>query len=61
MLLDCVTLQDNSNEWFSDLVVEVVCGAHTAETCPDCPQGNGADWCNGDCVWLNGGCVDRGM
>ena len=61
MLLDCVTLQDNSNEWFSDLVVEVVCGGHTAETCSECPQGNGAYWCNGDCKWFNGECVERGM
>ena len=56
-----MTLQDNSNELFSVLVGEVFCGGHTAKTCSDCPQGNGAGWCNGDCVWLNGECVDRGM
>ena len=56
-----MTLQDNSNEWFSVLVGEVVCGGHTAETCSECPQGNGAYWCNGDCLWLNGGCVDKGL
>ena len=55
------TLQYNSNEWFLDPPGEVGCGGHKANTCPECPQGNGAYWCNGDCVWLNGECVDRGM
>jgi hypothetical protein len=32
------------------------CGGHWAGTCADCPQGNGASWCNGDCQWLNGQC-----
>ena len=30
---------------------EVVCGGHKAPTCADCPQGNGAAWCNGECRW----------
>ena len=55
-----MTLQYNSNEWFLDPPGEVGCGGHKANTCPECPQGNGAYWCNGDCVWLNGECVDRG-
>lgn len=29
----------------------VDCGGHFASTCSACPQGNGAPWCNGDCVW----------
>merc|ERR1712166_13749 len=29
----------------------VSCGGHTAPSCADCPQGNGADWCNGACTW----------
>lgn len=29
-----------------------------AASCPDCPQGNGADWCNGDCKWI-GSCVHQ--
>lgn len=29
----------------------VSCGNHRAATCADCPQGNGPDWCNGDCSW----------
>ena len=37
---------------------DVLCGGHRAATCADCPQGNGAAWCNGDCVWsaANNGC-----
>lgn len=35
----------------------VSCGGHTAATCADCPQGNGASWCNGDCQWSDGSCV----
>lgn len=31
----------------------VRCGNHIAPTCSDCPQGNGADWCNGDCTWTS--------
>merc|ERR1712179_39457 len=37
----------------SDLVS---CGGHKAPTCALCPLGNGAWWCNGDCVWINGQC-----
>ena len=29
----------------------VSCGNHMAGACEDCPQGNGQQWCNGDCVW----------
>ena len=32
------------------------CGNHLAGTCADCPQGNGANWCNGDCQWVDGSC-----
>ena len=31
----------------------VSCGGHFSPTCADCPQGNGAGWCNGDCIWSN--------
>ncbi|KAL7545583.1 hypothetical protein ACHAWF_008932, partial [Thalassiosira exigua] len=36
---------------------QVNCGGHSASNCEDCPQGNGASWCNGECVWSseNGG------
>mmetsp|Transcript_26429 Transcript_26429/g.30436 ORF Transcript_26429/g.30436 Transcript_26429/m.30436 type:complete len:264 (-) Transcript_26429:352-1143(-) len=29
----------------------VSCGGHSAATCAECPMGNGAAWCNGDCAW----------
>jgi len=35
----------------------VSCGRHDASTCAECPQGNGAGWCNGDCKWKNNRCV----
>ena len=34
----------------------VSCGKHKANTCADCPQGKGANWCHGDCQWVNGRC-----
>ena len=34
-----------------EVTAEVVCGGHNAATCADCPQGNGAAWCNGECRW----------
>ena len=37
--------------------ISVSCGGHYAESCEDCPQGNGASWCNGDCNWINDQCV----
>ncbi len=39
----------------------VSCGGHTAFTCDLCPQGNGAAWCNGDCLWnyANYSCQER--
>ena len=30
----------------------VNCGGHRAPSCSDCPQGNGAAWCNGECEWF---------
>jgi len=35
----------------------VSCGSHFAPTCAECPQGNGAAWCNGECVWENNQCI----
>lgn len=34
----------------------VSCGNHRAASCAECPQGNGAAWCKGDCIWLNNAC-----
>lgn len=39
--------------------LEVSCGGHFASTCDDCPQGNGAAWCNGDCQWENNQCTAK--
>jgi len=35
----------------------VNCGNNEANSCAECPQGNGAAWCNGECEWLNGKCT----
>jgi len=37
----------------------VVCGAHSANTCSDCPKGNGKSWCNGDCQWKGNRCIPK--
>ena len=33
------------------------CGGHSADSCANCSQGGGKNWCNGDCTWLNSECV----
>ena len=38
---------------------DVSCGGHFSESCAACPQGNGAAWCNGDCMWEDNSCVDE--
>lgn len=38
---------------------EVVCGGHRAKSCSQCPQGHGMGWCNVDCMWTFGACVNR--
>jgi hypothetical protein len=43
--LRCVTCQDK-------LVTRLDVGA-------ECPQGNGASWCNGACMWYNNQCTNR--
>eukprot|EP00578_Thalassiosira_sp_NH16_P004801 CAMPEP_0181136236 /NCGR_PEP_ID=MMETSP1071-20121207/33074_1 /TAXON_ID=35127 /ORGANISM="Thalassiosira sp., Strain NH16" /LENGTH=432 /DNA_ID=CAMNT_0023222929 /DNA_START=26 /DNA_END=1320 /DNA_ORIENTATION=+ len=35
----------------------VSCGAHKARSCDQCPQGNGASWCNDHCEWRDDQCV----
>merc|ERR1712243_155755 len=35
---------------------KVSCGGHKADTCSGCPQGRGAEWCNGDCDWCQNSC-----
>ena len=39
---------------------QVSCGNHYAISCLECPQGNGAGWCNGQCMWLNEECTSKG-
>jgi len=39
--------------------VQVSCGNHQADTCLLCPQGNGALWCNGDCMWDGSECISK--
>jgi len=38
---------------------QVNCGNHVANSCAECPQGHGADWCNGDCKWNSGSCAPK--
>jgi len=46
----------------SDLEFTVSCGGHHAKNCADCPRGNGAAWCHGDCEWCHShsSCVPLG-
>eukprot|EP00746_Dinoflagellata_sp_MGD_P006457 gnl/MRDRNA2_/MRDRNA2_112633_c0_seq1.p1 gnl/MRDRNA2_/MRDRNA2_112633_c0~~gnl/MRDRNA2_/MRDRNA2_112633_c0_seq1.p1 ORF type:complete len:441 (-),score=61.86 gnl/MRDRNA2_/MRDRNA2_112633_c0_seq1:39-1361(-) len=36
---------------------DVWCGGHRASDCAACPQGNGRDWCNGECKWRGEQCL----
>eukprot|EP00418_Pyrodinium_bahamense_P023430 CAMPEP_0179148548 /NCGR_PEP_ID=MMETSP0796-20121207/71896_1 /TAXON_ID=73915 /ORGANISM="Pyrodinium bahamense, Strain pbaha01" /LENGTH=181 /DNA_ID=CAMNT_0020849281 /DNA_START=64 /DNA_END=606 /DNA_ORIENTATION=+ len=38
---------------------KVSCGSHRAASCADCPQGHGATWCNGDCVFSANQCTPK--
>jgi len=44
---------------YDTVEVTVSCGNHKASNCGGCPQGWGASWCNGDCRWVHGQCVDK--
>ena len=37
----------------------IKCGNHYAPNCSQCPKGNGAVWCNGDCEWKKSYCVRK--
>ena len=37
----------------------VSCGGHHATSCAACPSGNGASWCNGDCIWKDEKCEKK--
>ena len=43
------------------LLGKVSCGNHEEDSCADCPQGNGESWCSGDCKWVNGNCLPKGL
>ena len=49
-------------EYFTYILDKVSCGNHEADRCSECPQGNGASWCNGDCHWdvSNTVCIEMG-
>ena len=36
----------------------ISCGNHYEVSCQECPQGNGASWCNHDCIWKDNQCID---
>mmetsp|Transcript_117240 Transcript_117240/g.203645 ORF Transcript_117240/g.203645 Transcript_117240/m.203645 type:complete len:563 (-) Transcript_117240:82-1770(-) len=55
-VLACVAFSLCHSVWAS-----VSCGNHKAKMCSSCPQGHGADWCHGDCAWIEGkGCFPKG-
>ena len=39
--------------------MSVSCGGHYAKSCKECHKGNGAGWCNGDCIWVDNKCKDK--
>lgn len=50
-------LEDKSPRQNNDKETDVSCGRHRARRCSECPQGNGAGWCHGDCIWFEGECL----
>ena len=48
------------NSTASEAESTVNCGGHTAVSCAACPEGHGAHWCNGECVWKNDQCTLKG-
>lgn len=34
------------------------CGGHRTESCGQCPQGHGKEWCHGDCHWCEYGVTE---
>ena len=61
---DCTWITDQCTETLTTgaisstiSTISLSCGGHYASSCENCPQGNGASWCNGDCNWINDQCV----
>ena len=50
--------EDNLSLYDGDSIGSVSCGNHYATNCVDCPQGYGASWCNGDCIWIDDQCTE---
>ena len=53
---------DNQNifhtQRFPAAAAQVHCGGHSARSCSECPSSHGAAWCNGECEWFQGVCVE---
>mmetsp|Transcript_23490 Transcript_23490/g.35667 ORF Transcript_23490/g.35667 Transcript_23490/m.35667 type:complete len:500 (-) Transcript_23490:113-1612(-) len=54
----CVLYVLLCNAYLAASESNVSCGGHFASTCAECPQGNGAAWCNGDCTWIDNQCTE---
>ena len=39
----------------------VDCGDHKAVSCDECSQGRGAAGCQGECMWHENACTDKGI
>ena len=46
-----------SESEFEEKIVQISCGNHKANTCEECPQGHGANWCHGYCKWEENKCI----
>ena len=46
-----IKIQKFLPSYFDYFSGDVTCGGHDASSCSECPQGNGAAWCNGECEW----------
>ena len=58
---DQFVVQNTETSITSEPIDSVDCGSHEAKSCAECPQGNGPSWCNGQCMWSNGECIDTGV
>lgn len=44
--------------WHPSQFKAVTCGSHRANSCGECPNGNGQGWCHGVCKWCPHGAID---
>ena len=54
----CVNLNIFHTQRFPAAAAQVHCGGHSARSCSECPSTHGAAWCNGECEWFQGVCVE---